>query len=151
MAREFVNKSPKEIELIVDECLKRVGINKVTNNQVALLTRLIFSGIANYFFNRPDDLIKMGYIEFRKNPDKEQLLAVNIIKNEEVGVVNASTLWRYYKGELTSEAELKGIIDEFVHDLISYAQTQEQNIMSISNRTTVELSKKRRRKNGIQT
>ena len=102
-------------------------------------------------FEKPDYKVKMGYIEFMKNPDKEQLFAINILKNDEEGVVNADTLWRYYKGELLTEAKLKGVIDEFVQDLLEYAQAQEQNIMSLNNKTTVELSKKRRRTNGIQT
>lgn len=151
MARKYISRLPKDIEEIVDECLRRVNIKDVSENQVALLTRLIFSGIANYFYKKPDYKVKMGYIEFIKNPDKEQLFAINILKNDEEGVVNADTLWRYYKGELLSEAKLKVVIDEFVQDLLNYAQTQEQDIMSLNNKTTVELSKKRRRRNGIQT
>ena len=151
MDRKYISRPPKDIEAIVQESLNRVGLKSSSNNQVALLTRLIFSGISEYFFKKPDNKVKMGYIEFIKNPDKEQLFALNILKSEDAGVVNADTLWRYYKGELSSEAQLKGIIDEFVHDLLEYAQTQEQNISKINSKTTVELGKKRRKENGIQT
>lgn len=151
MGRKYTLMLPQEIEDIVKECLLRVGIKGASNNQVALLTRLIFSGVAEYFYKQPDNKVRMGYIEFMKNPDKEQLFAVNILKSEGVGVINADTLWRYYKGELATEAQLKGVIDEFVHNLLEYAETQEQDIVNINNKTTVELTKKRRKKNGIQT
>lgn len=151
MDRKYALMLPQEIEDIVKECLIRVGIKSTSNNQVALLTRLIFSGIAEYFYKQPDNKVQMGYIEFMKNPEKEQLFAVNLLKSEGSGVINADTLWRYYKGELATQAQLKGIIDEFVHNLLEYAQTQEQDIIDINNRTTVELTKKRRKKNGIQT
>ena len=132
MARKFISRKPIDIENIVAECLKRVGITKVSDNQVALLTRLIFSGIANYFFNNPDNKIGMGYIEFMKNPEKEQLFAINLLKNENEGVVNANTLWRYYKGELATEAKLKVVSDEFMQDLLQYSQQQETEINNIT-------------------
>ena len=132
MARKFISRKPEDLENIVIECLHRIGISDVSDKQVALLTRLIFSGIANYFFNKPDYKIKMGYIEFMKNPEKEQLFAVNILKDEEEGVINADTLWRYYKGELATEAKLKVVIDEFMQDLLQYSQQQETEINSIT-------------------
>lgn len=151
MVRKFKDMFPKDIENIIKDSLRRIGITKVSENQVSLLTRLIFSGISSYFFYNSDNKIRMGYIELLKNPEKEQLFAVNIVKNEFEGVVNADTLYRYYKGELATETQLREVIDEFVHDLLVYAQTQETDISNISDKTTVELSKKRRKKNGIQT
>ena len=74
----------------------------------------------------------MGYIEFMKNPEKEQLFAINLLKNENEGVVNANTLWRYYKGELATEAKLKVVIDEFMQDLLQYSQQQETEINNIT-------------------
>ena len=134
MARKFKNKKPEEIENIVSECLNRVGVKKMSANKIALLTRLIFSGISDYFFRNPDNLINMGYIQFKKNPDKEQLFAINIVKSDSAGVVNANTLWRYYKGELASETKLKGIIDEFIKELLEYSQAQEQDITNLTSR-----------------
>ena len=133
-AREFVERKPSDIEAIVKECLQRVGLKPTSKGQVSLLTRLIFSGISNYFFLNPDNIVKMGYIEFIKNPDKDQMFALNIIRNSKEGVVNAHTLWRYYKGELATEAELKGVIDTFVHDLLQYSQTQEFEITKLTNK-----------------
>lgn len=134
MGRQFKNRKSIEIEEIVEECLKRVGIEKTSQKQVALLTRLIFSGISYYFYLKPDNLIKMGYIEFMKNPDKEQMFAVNILKNADEGVVNAETLWRFYKGELASEAKLKMVVDEFVQELLQYSQDQEIDITNLTNK-----------------
>lgn len=132
MSRNFTYKKSTDIEDIVKECLARIGITEVSKNQVALLTRLIFSGISNYFFNKPDNKITMGYIELMKNPQKEQLFAINLLKNQKEGVINANTLWRYYKGELATEAELKVIIDEFMQDLLNYSQQQEIEIDNIT-------------------
>ena len=151
MSREFTSRNPQDIENIIKECLMRVGVNDISDKQIALLTRLIFSGISEYFYKKPDYKVKMGYMEFMKNPDKEQLFAINLLRNDDVGVVNADTLWRYYKGELATEAQLKNIIDEFVHNLLEYSQAQEQSITEINTKTTVELTKKRRKRNGIQT
>ena len=145
MVREFKERQPKDIESIVKESLRRIGLSKVSDNKIALLTRLIFSGIASYFYFNPDNKIRMGYIEFIKNPEKEQLFALNIIRNDLDGIVNADTLWRYYKGEMTTRAQLKEIIDEFVHDLLDYAQVQESEISKINEKTTIEVSKKRRK------
>ena len=70
MSRKFINRYPSDLEDIVSECLKRVGIEQTSKNQVALLTRLIFSGISAYFFYNPNVKIRTGYLEFMKNPDK---------------------------------------------------------------------------------
>ena len=145
MVRKVTRRPPSDIEDIFKECLERVGIKRTTINQRALLVRLVFSGIASYFFYNPNVKIRTGYIEFKKNPEKKQIIPINILKSENQGIVNADTLWRYYKGELASEAQLKEVIDEFVHNLLEYAQMQEFNIAEINQKTTIELSKKRRK------
>ena len=55
-----------------------------------------------------------------------------LLKNEEIGVINAETLWRYYTGELTSEKEIKSIIGNFVNELLRYSQEQEEEITEMT-------------------
>ena len=130
--RKFIEKPPKNIEEITGESLKIIGIEDVEESKVRLLSRLIISGIANYYFHNPDDLIKMGFIQFEKSPDKNELFRVTILKDETAGVVNADTLWKYYKGELHQEIKFKEILDNFLEELIAYSQTQEISITQLT-------------------
>ena len=132
--RKFIEKPPDIIERVTGESLKIVGIEEVPEGKVKLLSRLIISGIANHYFQNPDDLIKMGFLQFEKRPDKNELFKVTIIKDKEVGVINADTLWKYYKGELHQEAKFKEILDNFLEGLIAYSQTQEINITQLTSR-----------------
>ena len=135
MARKLKNKAAEDLEDIVANSLERVGFGRdLDPAKVALLTRLIFSGVANYFFRTPDNVIQMGFLKFVKNPDKDQLFAVNIVRNEQEGIYNADTLWRYYKGELKVAEDLKKIVDEFIADLIAYSQEQEEDITELTNK-----------------
>jgi hypothetical protein len=138
--RKFIEKPPDILERVTEESLKIVGIEDVDEGKVKLLTRLIISGLAYYYFNNPDDLIKMGFLQFEKSPDKNELFKVTILKDKETGVINADTLWKYYKGELHQEAKFKEILDDFLEGLIAYSQSQEVNITQLTNR----LQKKRR-------
>lgn len=132
--RKFIEKPPDIIERVTGESLKIVGIEEVPEGKVKLLSRLIISGIANHYFQNPDDLIKMGFLQFEKSPDKNELFKVTILRDTEVGVINADTLWKYYKGELHQEAKFKEVLDNFLEELIAYSQTQEINITQLTSR-----------------
>ena len=132
--RQLRERPPEDIENITKESLKIIGIEDIEEGKVKLLSRLIMSGIANHYFHYPDDLIRMGFLQFEKSPDKNELFKVTILKNKEAGVVNADTLWKYYKGELHQEAKFKEILDNFLEELISYSQTQEINITQLTSR-----------------
>jgi hypothetical protein len=132
--RQFRERPPEDIENITKESLKIIGIEDIEEGKVKLLSRLIMSGIANHYFHYPDDLIRMGFLQFEKSPDKNELFKVTILKDKEAGVVNADTLWKYYKGELHQEAKFKEILDNFLEELISYSQTQEINITQLTSR-----------------
>jgi hypothetical protein len=138
--RKFIEKPPDILERVTEESLKIVGIENVDEGKIKLLTRLIISGLAYYYFNNPDDLIKIGFLQFEKSPDKNELFKVTILKDKEAGVINAETLWKYYKGELHQEAKFKEILDGFLEGLIAYSQEQEINITQL----TSTLQKKRR-------
>ena len=130
--RKFIEKPPDIIEKITEESLKIVGINNLSNGKVKLLSRLFISGIAYYYFNNPDTLIKIGFLQFEKSPIKDELFKVTIIKSVEQGIINANTLWKYYKGELRQEAKFKEILDNFLEGLIEYSQAQEINITQLT-------------------
>lgn len=139
MARKLVKKELSILEDIVIESVRRVGLD-LKKEQSLLLMRLIFSSISKYFFLEPDSIIDVGFMRFKKNPAKDELFAVEILRNSTEGVVNADTLCRYYKGELAKEAELKNILNGFMDELIEYSQVQEVNI----NKITSSLSRKRK-------
>ena len=138
--RKFIEKPPDIIERVVKESLDIVGIEEVEEGKIKLLSRLIMSGLAYYYFHNPDDLIKMGFLQFEKSPDKDELFKVILLRDKEAGVINADTLWKYYKGELHQEAKFKEILDNFLEGLIAYSQEQEISITQL----TSTLQKKRR-------
>ena len=132
--RKFIEKPPDIIEGVTKESLRIIGLEDIEEGKIKLLSRLIISGIANHYFKNPDDLIKMGFLQFEKSPDKNELFKVTILKDKGAGVVNADTLWKYYKGELHQEAKFKEILDSFLEDLINYSQTQEISITQLTSR-----------------
>lgn len=132
--RKLIEKSPDIIERVTEESLKIVGIEDVDKGKVKLLIRLIISGLAYHYFNNPDDLIKMGFLQFEKSPDKDELFKVTILRDKDAGVINADTLWKYYKGELRQEEKFKEILDNFLEGLIAYSQAQEINITQLTSK-----------------
>jgi hypothetical protein len=138
--RKFIEKPPDIIERVVEESLKIIGIEDIEEGKIKLLSRLIMSGLAYHYFNNPDDLIKMGFLQFEKSPDKDELFKITLLRDREAGVINADTLWKYYKGELHQEAKFKEILDNFLEGLITYSQEQEVNITKL----TSTIQKKRR-------
>lgn len=131
--RVFKQKPPVVIENIVKESLNIIN-EKMEDDKIRLLLRLIISGIAKHYFTSPDDLIEVGFLQFCKSPDKDELFRVNILRSKDSGVINADTLWRYYKGELKQEAQFKEILDNFLEELIEYSQEQEINITQLTSR-----------------
>lgn len=134
MKRKLSKAESKIIEDITEQSLKQVGIKKFSKNQVALLIRLFCSGIADYFYDNPDNIIEIGFLKFKKNPEKEEVFAVDLITNEQEGVTNANTLYRYYKGDLWAESRLKETMNNFVNELLSYSQSQSNKITSMTSK-----------------
>ena len=132
MGRKLKKAKKEEIERLIPECLQLVGIKETKEEQVNLLLRLIMSTIGNYFFKQPDNLIEVGFLRFKKNPEKDDLFTVEIIRSKESGIENAETLWRYYTGELNSEKQLKKVIKDFVDELMIYSQNQEEEITNLT-------------------
>ena len=131
--RKIEEKSLSIIERIVEDSLLHVGFNP-TSDQSALLLRLIFSGIGSHFFFEPDTKFKIGFIEVMKSPEVDELFNVKIVRSPEDKIVNADTLYKYYKGDLARAEQLRDILDTFVNDLLKYAQGQEVSIASTVNR-----------------
>lgn len=132
--RKFKERPPDIIEDITRESLKIVGIENTEEGKIKLLSRLFISGIAYHYFKNPDDLIKMGFLQFEKSPDKNELFKVTLLKDQNAGVINADTLWKYYRGELHQEMKFKEILDNFLEELIAYSQTQEISITQLTSR-----------------
>ena len=132
MKRKLKRAKKEELENILKDCLKRVKVGELKEGRSEWLFRLLMSGIAKYFFEQSDNVVDVGFIRFKKNPEKEELFAVEIIKDEKIGITNAETLWRYYTGELSSEKELKSIIGNFVNELLKYSQNQEEEITNLT-------------------
>jgi len=132
MAREFRERPAEVIEQIIIDSLNILN-SKLNEGQIKLLLRLIISGIANHYFHYPDDIIDVGFLRFEKSPDKNELFKVTILKDQSAGVVNAETLWEYYNGTLQQREQFKGILNNFLEELINYSQTQEMDIMKLTN------------------
>ena len=141
MKRKIEERSLTILEEIVGDSLRRVGL-EASNEQTALLLRLIFSGLGSHFFFNPDTKFKLGFIEISKSPNLDELFNVNIIRSENDKVVNADTLYQYYKGDLAREAQLKEVLDIFVNELLAYAQGQEISIATTMNKINSRKSNK---------
>ena len=133
MARKFTREPPETLESILEESLKVIGV-EMKEDKAKLLLRLIISGIANHYFHKPDDLIEVGFLQFCKSPDKDELFRVNLLRDRESGVINADTLWKYYTGQLQQEKDFKGILENFIEELINYSQEQEIGITQLTSR-----------------
>ena len=140
MARKREEKDPTTLENISEKCFKAMGLD-VSREQSNLFARIFLSGISHYFFYKPDDIIRIGFLKVEKSPEKSELFKVTLQKNLEVGVINAETLWKYYTGELIQESKFQEIIQNFMEELISYSQAQEQEITNL----TSSLNRKKRR------
>lgn len=140
MVRKFKKREPEIIESVVRESLEAIDV-ELEEEKVKLLARLIISGIGKHYFFSPDDLIDMGFLRFQKSPDKDELFRVTLLRNENSGVINADTLWRYYRGDLYHELQFKEIMDTFLHELIDYSQAQEVEITRLTN----QIQEKKRR------
>ena len=132
MAREIKEMKAIDIEEIVEECFKRIGLRDAKAEQIALFSRLLFSGIAKYFFYNPDNAVNLGYIRFSKSPDIDELFRVHIVRNGKVGIVNADTLWQYYKGDIIHREKIEEVVNNFVNELLDYSQQQEKNISKLT-------------------
>ena len=133
MARKFKEREPDILENILKESLKIIDVD-MEEGKAKLLLRLVISGISNHYFKNPDDLIRVGFLQFEKSPDKDELFKVTLLRNMSEGVINAETLWKYYKGELRQEARFKQILDSFLEDLITYSQEQEISITQLTSK-----------------
>ncbi len=132
MGRKRIERGPEVIEKIAKDCFEVLGY-EVPENKSNLFARLFLSGLSHHFFYNPDDIIRMGFLQIEKSPDINELFKITILRNQEAGVVNAETLWKYYTGELIQESSFKEIIEKFMTDLIEYSQEQEINITNITN------------------
>lgn len=140
MGRKREEKEPIILENISEKCFKAIGLD-VSREKSNLFARIFLSGISHYFFFRPDDIVKIGFLKLEKSPEKNELFKVTIQKNLEAGVINADTLWKYYTGELIQESKFKEIIQNFMEELISYSQVQERDITNLTN--TIQRKKRR--------
>jgi hypothetical protein len=131
MARKRTYKPASYIENIMKISAMTIGVH-ISDDKLRLLSRLFISGIADRFFEHPDDIVDMGFLRFEKSPDKDELFKVMIIRNSDIGIVNAGSMWKYYKGELTQGKEFKKIFDSFLSELINYSKEQELEITKLT-------------------
>ena len=127
------------IDLLTDS-LKRAGLNDLPENNAKLFIRLLFSSISDYFFCNPDNIIDLGYLRLKKNSNVNEMFAVEILRSETEDVVNANTLYKFYKGELISEKEIKKVVEGFANELLSYSEVQNEKISDL----THQLNKRRK-------
>lgn len=133
MAREIRTVDKKVIEDIITNTLNKFGI-ELEKDEAALMLRLFLSGISKYFFDEPDTRVELGFMSLQKSPDLDELFSIRILRNLEEGVVNADTMYKYYKGEITTEKKIKGIVEGFVDELLSYSQEQNKEITLLTNK-----------------
>ena len=145
MKRKIEERSLSILEQIVGDSLYQVGL-EASNEQTALLLRLIFSGIGNYFFFNPDTKFRIGFIDIMKSPNIDELFNVNIVRSKKDSIVNAEMLYKYYRGDLARENQLKEVLDAFVNELLAYAQGQEISIATTMNKISSKNVEKHNRK-----
>ena len=134
MSRKFNKVSEETIALILKDSLRRAGLSDLPDKNVSLFIRLMFSGLSSYFFRNPDNVIDIGYIRLKKNATIDELFAVEILRSKDEGVVNADTLYKFYKGELISEKEIKRVVEGFANELLSYSEMQNAKISDLTHR-----------------
>ena len=143
MARKIKKVNKEVLESLIKESFLHLGLT-VEDNQTNLFLRLFVGAVAEYFFKFPDNQVDIGFVRFKKNPDKRELFAVELIPSEEAGVLNAKTLHDYYTGELGTSQTLKKTMENFVEGLLAYSQIQSNKIATLTSQL-----KGRRNKNGI--
>lgn len=143
MAREIRTVDKKVIENIITDTLRKFGI-ELEKDEAALMLRLFLSGISKYFFDEPDTRIELGFMSLQKSPDLDELFSIRIIRNLEEGVVNADTMYKYYKGEIITEKKIKGIVEGFVDELLTYSQEQNKEITLLTSKLGKNSIKKRK-------
>jgi hypothetical protein len=143
MAREIRTVDKKVIEDIITNTLRKFGI-ELEKDEAALMLRLFLSGISKYFFDEPDTRIELGFMSLQKSPDLDELFSIRIIRNLEEGVVNADTMYKYYKGEIITEKKIKGIVEGFVDELLTYSQEQNKEITLLTSKLGKNSIKKRK-------
>jgi hypothetical protein len=143
MAREIRTVDKKVIEDIITDTLRKFGI-ELEKDEAALMLRLFLSGISKYFFDEPDTRIELGFMSLQKSPDLDELFSIRIIRNLEEGVVNADTMYKYYKGEIITEKKIKGIVEGFVDELLTYSQEQNKEITLLTSKLGKNSIKKRK-------
>ena len=143
MAREIRTVDKKVIEDIITDTLRKFGI-ELEKDEAALMLRLFLSGISKYFFDEPDTRIELGFMSLQKSPDLDELFSIRIIRNLEEGVVNADTMYKYYKGEIITEKKIKGIVEGFVDELLTYPQEQNKEITLLTSKLGKNSIKKRK-------
>ena len=143
MARKIKQVNKEVMENLVKKSFLHIGVT-VDENQANLFLRLFIGAVSDYFFRHPDNEINVGFIKLKKNPEKKELFVVELLPNETVGVINASTLFDYYTGDLGSAEELKQTMENFVNELLNYSQVQNNNITVLTSQL-----KGRRNEDGI--
>ena len=143
MKRKIEKRKTTELELILIDCLKDIGI-KATKDQACLLLRLMMSALGRHFFYNPDTEFQVGFMKFQKSPDIDELFNVHIIRSPENEVINAESLYRFYTGDVVREQQLRNTLDQFVSSLLQYSQQQEIDIMNTTSKITMANMKKRR-------
>lgn len=130
MARKIEKVDSSVLESIVTDGLQRIGI-QIDEDRAKLLFRLIISGIGKHFFINPDTSVQVGFMEFTKSPDLDELFAIKILRNDEI--YNAEALYKYYRGEFHSEKKIKEMVESFVDGLLDYSQQQNLKINELTN------------------
>ena len=143
MARKIKKVNKEVLEELVRKCLLHIGMEP-SDQECNLFLRLFIGAISDYFFRFPDNEVEVGFVKFKKNPEKRELFAIELMPHEEVGVVNAKTLYEYYTGDLTSKEVLKEAMNNFVNELLAYSQVQSNKITTLTSRM-----QERRNENGI--
>ena len=133
MAREIKQVDKEVIEDLIRKSFLHIGIEP-SNQKCNLFLRLFIGAVAEYFFKSPDNEIEVGFVKFKKNPEKRELFSVELIPNEEAGVLNADTLLKYYTGELGSAQALKEVMNDFVNNLLIYSQNQNAKITTLTSK-----------------
>lgn len=140
-----IEKLDKEIiEDFMQESLKNVGLKDIKKETSDLLFRILFSSIANHFFLNPDTEIDVGFLKFKKSPNLDELFTVEINRDVEEGVVNAGMMYKYYTGGFTAERKIKGLVENFVDELLFYSQEQNMKITGLTSKLNNTQGKNRK-------
>ena len=141
MARKLKEIEKSTLEERVKESFRLIGHN-LTDKESALVLRLIISEIACYFFKNPDDFVQIGFVKIGKAPRKEELFNVEIVYNQEEGILNAKALNEFYKGKRLTQTKLKELMNSFVEELLNYSQAQELEVTQMTNKISSRVHSK---------